>query len=118
MANFANKTVLIVDDEESVCEALCALLEKEGYRPVPTLTAREAVTAVKHGEQDLVILDIALGDADGLEVLDVIKDIRPAMPVLILTGLGFDEELLQEALNKGAAGYVSKGCRRNSCCWR
>jgi len=57
---------------------------------------------------NLVILDVALAEADGLELLARLKGVHPKLPIIILTGMGFDDELLQEALQKGASGYVSK----------
>ena len=57
---------------------------------------------------NLVILDVPLGDSDGLEILQTLKNAHPNLPVIIMTGIGFDEELLQEAIKKGASGYVSK----------
>jgi DNA-binding NtrC family response regulator len=53
-------------------------------------------------------MDIVLPDADGMEVLSAVKQNHPNLPVVMLTGIGFDEELLQEAKERGAVGYVSK----------
>jgi DNA-binding NarL/FixJ family response regulator len=55
-----------------------------------------------------MILDIALPDADGLELLEKVKTSHPNLPVIMLTGMGFDEDLVSEALAKKASGYVSK----------
>jgi DNA-binding NarL/FixJ family response regulator len=57
---------------------------------------------------DLMILDIALPDADGLELLESMKAAHPNLPVVMLTGMGFDDELLSEALRRKASGYISK----------
>lgn len=56
----------------------------------------------------MIILDIDLGSADGLELLGTIKPNHPELPVLMLTGLGFDERFLQKALSQGASGYLTK----------
>jgi CheY-like chemotaxis protein len=57
---------------------------------------------------DLVVLDIGLANEDGLKLLSQIKKDHPNLPVVMLTGMGFVEDLLQEAHQKGADGYVSK----------
>jgi DNA-binding NtrC family response regulator len=43
-----------------------------------------------------------------LEILERMKATHPNLPIIIMTGIGFDEDLLQEAIQKGASGYVSK----------
>ena len=63
---------------------------------------------VKEGHIDLVVLDIGLADEDGLNLLSIIKAQHPSLRVVMLTGMGFVEDLLQEANQKGADGYVSK----------
>jgi DNA-binding response OmpR family regulator len=57
----------------------------------------------------LVVLDIGLGGEDGLNLLCEIKARHPETQVVMLTGMGFVEDLLEEAQEKGADGYVSKG---------
>jgi DNA-binding response OmpR family regulator len=57
----------------------------------------------------LVVLDIGLGGEDGLKLLCDIKAGHPDTQVVMLTGMGFVEDLLEEAQEKGANGYVSKG---------
>ena len=63
---------------------------------------------VKQSPVDLVVLDIGLADEDGLKLLSTIKAKYPDLRVVMLTGMGFVEELLQEANQNGADGYVSK----------
>ena len=55
-----------------------------------------------------MVLDIGLADEDGLGLLSAIKARNPNIQVVMLTGMGFVEDLLQEAHAKGADGYVSK----------
>lgn len=57
---------------------------------------------------DIMVLDLFLDEEDGLEVLSQAKELRPGLPVVILTGMGFDDEILKEAQSRGARGYVSK----------
>ena len=101
--------ILVVDDEEPIRNLLSTYFQKREYRVTTAETQEEVFSKIGDEEFDLVILDIALGeDGDGLEILAKIKDIHKSLPVIILTGMGFDDELLQEAMENGAAGYVSK----------
>ncbi len=98
----------MVDDEMPVRELMRAFLEKRGYSVATAATDAEAVHLAGETGFDLVILDVALGDADGLELLSELKLRLPNLPVIMLTGMGYDDELQQEALEKGASGYVAK----------
>lgn len=100
--------ILVVDDEDSIRELLSSYLGKYGYEVLTAGTAAEARQRVDQEAPQLVILDVVLPDADGMEVLSAIRAAHPDVPVMILTGIGFDEELLQQAQARGAAGYVSK----------
>jgi len=71
-------------------------------------TGAEALRLVDEVRLHLVIVDVILPDIDGLELLQALRGSHPNLPVLIMTGIGYDEQLLQEALQKGAAGYISK----------
>lgn len=100
--------ILVVDDEASIRDLLSAYFRKHDYQVTAAATADEALRLVDDQSIQAVILDVLLADTDGLEVLAKIKASHPRLPVIIMTGIGFDEELLQEALQKGASGYVSK----------
>jgi DNA-binding NtrC family response regulator len=100
--------ILIVDDEESICDLLSEYFQKRGYT---VTTADNAEKAKKLSDEipiNLVILDVLLPDGDGMDLLESIKASHPSLPIIIMTGIGFDEELLREAQEKGASGYVSK----------
>jgi len=100
--------ILVVDDEAPIRDLLSAYLKKYGYEVLTAATAAEARQRVDGETLHLVIMDVVLPDADGMEVLGSVKQAHPNLPVVMLTGIGFDEELLQEAQQRGAAGYISK----------
>ncbi|MEW6306194.1 MAG: response regulator [Verrucomicrobiota bacterium] len=100
--------ILVVDDEAPICDLLSSFFRKRGYEVSTATSAEEALRLADEIAIQLMILDIALADADGLEVLERVKGSHPNLPVIILTGMGFDEELLKEARSKNASGYVSK----------
>ena len=108
MNSLTRSNLLVVDDELPVRELMHAFLEKRGYHVTTAATDTEALHLAGEMTFDLIILDVALADADGLELLADFKMRFPDLPVIMMTGMGYDDELLQEALEKGAAGYVTK----------
>jgi len=103
-----SQRILVVDDEAPIRELLSSYFQKRGYAVSAASNGAEAMRSLDELSIDVMILDIALADADGLELLETIKMDHPKLPVIILTGMGFDDELLKEALEKKASGYVSK----------
>lgn len=100
--------ILIVDDEEQIRELLSLYLSKRGYDVSTAATSSETLRLMNEMPVDLVVLDIGLADEDGLKLLEELKATWPNVLVVMLTGMGFVEDLLQEAHQKGADGYVSK----------
>src|SRR5205814_4445959 len=80
----SEQTVLVVDDEEAIAEAVRARLESEGYRVVVALDGPEAIEAHRESHPDLVVLDLMLPGLDGLEVCKEIQK-HAWTPVLMLT---------------------------------
>jgi DNA-binding response OmpR family regulator len=82
------------------------VLGREGYRVAEAATAREGIRAFHQTRPDLVILDIALPDLDGWQVLERIRDMSDA-PVLVLTARSAEAEKVR-GLNAGADDYLTK----------
>lgn len=100
--------ILIIDDEESMCEFMSILLEKEGYKVSTTTSGKEGVERVKEKNFDTVITDIKMpGDYNGMKVLEEIKRLEPYMPVIVMTAFATMETAI-EAVNKGAFYYFVK----------
>jgi DNA-binding response OmpR family regulator len=100
--------ILIVDDEPQIREMLSLYFERHNFVPDAAADSQTALRKVREGGFDVVVLDIGLADEDGLKVLEQLKAEQPGLRVIMLTGMGFVEDLLQEAQQKGADGYVSK----------
>ena len=100
--------ILVVDDEESIQKLLETYFTRKGYKVSIAGTAAEAQRLVNEVPLHLIVLDIRLAGEDGLELLKSLRAEHPKLPIIILTGLGFDEDLLQRALKNGASGYTSK----------
>jgi CheY-like chemotaxis protein len=80
------KTILVVDDEESVRLLCREVLREEGYKVIEARDGEEAVRKVKQEKPDLVILDIQMSRMDGIEALPKILRKRRNMPVILYTG--------------------------------
>ena len=100
--------ILVVDDEPQIREMLSMYLSSHGYEAATAGDSEEALRAVEEDDIDVVILDIGLAEEDGLKLLEQLKASHPELSVIMLTGMGFVEDLLHEAHEKGADGYVSK----------
>lgn len=100
--------ILVLDDEDVIGETLGAYLETKGLQVVAITSAYELFPKLESEVFNLVILDLALPDSDGLELLESVKNSYPNLPVVILTGMGYDDELMKEARRLKADGYVSK----------
>ena len=101
-----NATVLVVDDEPLIRWSLVNRLKEEGYRTLEAGTAGDAVAQHRDGA-DLVLLDFALPDANGLTVLKQIKDNDPDTLVIMLTA-NTEVGTAVEAMKAGAFHYANK----------
>jgi DNA-binding response OmpR family regulator len=100
--------ILVVDDEPQIRELLSLYLRKQGYDVSTASSSAETLSCLSTQPVKLVVLDIGLAQEDGLRLLEHLKASHPEVRVIMLTGMGFVEDLLQEAHDKGADGYVSK----------
>jgi DNA-binding NarL/FixJ family response regulator len=102
-------TIVIADDHEIYRRGLKLFLENEGMRVIAcAATGNQAVEAIKTHNPDILILDIAMPDLDGLGALAIVKHIAPSIRVVILTALD-DAAYLSRARELGVDGYFSKG---------
>src|SRR5881398_574732 len=102
-----NRHVLIVDDERPVLMTLEALLKRHGYQVDTASTAAQGLKVLKSKSPTLVLLDLRLPDADGLEMLDRIKNELPAVQVIILTAHDSLHNAI-ESIKRGAYHFISK----------
>ena len=104
----APPTVLVVDDDRSVREVLCAVLREEGYVVRQASTAAAALESLRGGgDLPLVLSDVKMPGQDGLWLLGQILQRHPSAAVVMLTGYG-DTEGAVECLRRGAADYLLK----------
>lgn len=100
------KTLLIVDDDQSLLYALTLYMEKEGYQVVTAVSGDESLRRLYETHPDLVILDIMMPGMDGWQVLERIRDMSD-VPVIVLTARGQEDDRIR-GLRMGADDYVPK----------
>ncbi|MFL5708478.1 MAG: response regulator, partial [Chloroflexota bacterium] len=100
------RTILVVDDEPTLREALVEALESDGFRAVAAADGREALTLFRSERPDLVLLDLMLPELSGIEVCRIIRA-ESGVPIVMLTAK--DSELDKVVgLELGADDYVTK----------
>jgi len=112
--------ILIVDDEAAVRDMLSDLLKKEKYRVHAVGSGEEALEIIGKEDFDAVLLDVKLSGMSGLETLKKIKEKRPDTAVIMITGFGYDEELVVKSNELGCCGYIGKNAAISQiiCCFK
>lgn len=100
------ETLLLIEDDISLCETLCQILTFKGFRVQVANDACTGIQIVYNCQPDLIILDIILPDSDGWQVCSHIKTMSD-IPILILTALSAEEHVIK-ALELGADDYIVK----------
>jgi DNA-binding response OmpR family regulator len=99
--------ILVVEDEAGIADFLERGLKAEGYEVTVAIDGQEGARLAVEPEVDLVVLDRMLPRIDGLEVLERIRQVRPALPVILLTARAEVADRV-EGLDSGATDYVTK----------
>jgi len=100
---------LVVDDNRLLNRFLVTYLRSKGHT-ASSLTDGAGVEAwLDEHPCDAIILDIGMPKIDGISLISIIRQTYPELPIIIFTGMGYEEELMQAAKFAGANGYVSKG---------
>jgi two-component system, response regulator FlrC len=99
--------VLVVEDDLSLCEALCDTLEINGYRVVSARNGTEALIKLEHGQFKLVVSDVQMPVMDGFQLLKNMQHKYSETPVLLMTAFGTIPKAV-EAMQAGASDYLIK----------
>ena len=99
--------ILWADDEIDHLKSHIIFLEDRGYSVTAVTNAEDAVSMIRENRYDLVILDEMMPGMDGLEALEVIKGIRPDLPMIMVTK-SEEENLMEEAIGSQIEEYLTK----------
>ncbi len=100
-------SVLIIDDEPIVLESVSVYLEDSGFRTFQAENGREGLATFREARPDIVLVDLRMPEIDGLEVLAAVTAEAPDIPILVISGTGDMQDVL-EALHRGAWDFVTK----------
>src|SRR5678816_1912854 len=100
-------SVLIIDDEAAIRESLETLLEMEGYDVQSAATAEEGLNRIGDRPYDLVLLDLALPDRNGIDLLAELHAHDPQLAVIMITAYGTVENAVK-AMQAGASNFIQK----------
>lgn len=108
-ANSKNKNmlILIAEDDELILKTIEHKLLKEGYEVILSRNGREAIDNIQNKNADLIITDIMMPFASGIEILSAIKSTGKKTPVIMLSSMG-QEEVVLNAFDLGASDFIVK----------
>ncbi|VBB41485.1 response regulator [Desulfatiglans anilini] len=99
--------VLLVDDEEDFLDSLAERMRARGMNVDTSLSAKEALQKAESESFDAIVLDLMMPEMDGLEVLKTLKEKRPELQIILLTGHATIEKGI-EAMKLGATDFLEK----------
>jgi DNA-binding NtrC family response regulator len=104
--------ILIVDDDSQICETLAEILADEGFEVEYVLSGEKALQKIDSEQYDVVITDLLMPKADGMEILTHVKRVKPKTQVIMITAFATIENAV-EAMKRGASDYIAKPFKIN-----
>jgi DNA-binding NtrC family response regulator len=100
--------ILVVDDETVVREVAVEILRRGGYEPHGVPSAKHALDLLEHEHFDLVVSDVVMPEMTGVEFLYALRERRPELPVVLMTGGSQEPERATKAVELGACSLIYK----------
>ncbi len=100
-------SILVIDDEPVVCESCQRILSKEDFKVDTNTNPKEAYNQALLHNYDLILLDLMMDEMDGIELLSALRQEKPDLPVIIITGYP-TKKSKQEATDLGVSDYIIK----------
>jgi DNA-binding response OmpR family regulator len=103
--------ILLIDDDPALRHALCLALEKSGYAVAEYGDGRQALAAFMAQPADLVVTDIVMPEADGIETIRAFRKLNPVLPIIAMSGsgrIGSPSDYLKMARMIGASWLMAK----------
>lgn len=108
-SNEVRETIVIVDDEDMVLTSISSFLDLETEYKVKTfVSAKDALEYIKENDVDLVISDYLMPEMDGISFLARVRDVKPEIPRIILTGYADKENAIKAINDVGLFQYIEK----------
>lgn len=99
-------TILIIEDEKSICDFVSRSLDSNGYKAISAYTGKEGLQEITSSLPDLVLLDLGLPDMDGVEIIKKTRE-WASIPIIVVSARAQEKEKVL-ALDAGADDYITK----------
>jgi DNA-binding response OmpR family regulator len=99
---------LIIDDDPAISRFLVTYLRQKGHTCQALTDGFQTAAWLGDNDCEVAIVDLRMPKVDGISLISFIREINPRIPIVVFTGIGYDEEKMHAALRAGANGYVSK----------
>jgi len=99
---------LIIDDDPGIARFLVTYLRQKGHTCDSLTDGFETAAWLAHNDCEVIIVDLKMPKVDGITLTAFIREINPTVPIIVFTGMGYNEAQMHAALRAGANGYVSK----------
>ncbi len=107
LADFNNKSLLIVDDDNPFRDRLSRAMEKKGFQVIQAEGVKKGIESVKIKKPGFAVVDLRLNDGNGLDVVQKIQEVNPSSRIIMLTGYG-NIPTAVAAIKEGAIDYLAK----------
>ena len=102
-----SRQILVIDDDTVVRQSIVAYLEDSGFSVKEAEDGKSGIDTIKASSPDLVVTDLRMPDIDGIKVLKFVREWKPDIPVIVVSGMGVVRDVV-EALRLGACDYLVK----------
>jgi DNA-binding response OmpR family regulator len=99
---------LLIDDDPAITKFLVTYLRQKGHTCESLTEGFRTAAWLEFNRCDVAVVDLKMPKVDGISLISFIRERSPSLPIIVFTGVGYDEERMHEALRAGANGYVSK----------
>ena len=99
---------LVIDDDPAITKFLATYLKQKGHTCAGLTEGFQTASWLEIHDCEVVVVDLNMPKVDGISLITYIREVRPNLPIIVFTGVGYDESKMHSALRAGANGYVSK----------
>ncbi len=99
---------LIIDDDPAITKFLVTYLRQKGHTCQSLTEGFQTASWLEHHDCEVIVVDLNMPKVDGISLISYIREVNNQIPIIVFTGVGYDEERMNAALRAGANGYVSK----------
>ncbi|OYX21229.1 MAG: response regulator [Algoriphagus sp. 32-45-6] len=102
------KKILIIEDDKLISSLVQFRLKKDGYDTMLVMDGNQGVESIASYQPDLIITDVMMPYKSGIEVIQFARKYNPNIPIIVLSSLGEEEQVVLEAFNLGVSDFVPK----------